>query len=85
MAIFPFQTKGGHYFFIIESSRSTCIRNIPLVTLNMCTKLKNCNRDARTPQPVEIFFSTMRYKSCETVQRLGYFQSSVSSIKVQIM
>ena len=34
-------------------------------------------RDARTPQPGEIVFNTMRYRSSETVQRSGYFQSSV--------
>ena len=39
-------------------------------------------RDARTLQPGEIVFNTMRYRSSEIVHRLGYFQSSVS---VQIM
>ena len=39
-------------------------------------------RDARTPQPGEIVFNTMRHTSDETVQRSGYFQSSVSYIKV---
>ena len=29
-----------------------------------------------------VVFNTMRYKSSETAQRLGYFQSSVSYIKV---
>ena len=43
---------------------------------------ENSIRDARTPQPGEIVFNTMRYRSSETVHRLGYFQSSVS---VQIM
>ena len=43
---------------------------------------QNSIRDARTPQPGEIVFNTMRYRSSETVDRLGYFQSSVS---VQIM
>ena len=43
---------------------------------------ENTIRDARTPQPGEIVFNTMRYSSSETVQRLGHFQSSVS---VQIM
>ena len=38
-------------------------------------------RDARTPQPGDIVFNTIRYSS-ETVHRLGYFHSSVS---VQIM
>ena len=42
-------------------------------------------RDARTPQPGEIFFNTMRYRSSVTVQSSRYFQSSVSYIKVQIM
>ena len=47
--------------------------------------LKNSIRDARTPQPGEIFFNTMRYRSSVTVQSSRYFQSSVSYIKVQIM
>ena len=46
---------------------------------------KNSIRDARTPQSGEIVFNTMRYRSSETVQRSGYFQSSVSYIKLQIM
>ena len=46
------------------------------------SKDKNSIRDAHTPQPRETIFNTMRYRSSETVQRLGYFQSSVS---VQIM
>ena len=46
---------------------------------------KNSIRDARTPQPGEIFFNTMRYRSSVTVQSSRYFQSSVSYIKVQIM
>ena len=46
---------------------------------------KNSIRDARTPQPGEIVFMGMRYRSSETVQRSGYFQSSVSYIKVKMM
>ena len=42
-------------------------------------------RDTRISQPGEIVFNTMRYRSSETVQRSGYFQSSVSYIKVQMM
>ena len=42
---------------------------------------KNSIRDARTPQPGEICFNTMTYRSSVTVQR--YFQTSVSYIKVQ--
>ena len=49
------------------------------------TNNKNSIRDARTPQPGELVFNTMRYRSSETVQRLGYFQSSVSYIKVKMM
>ena len=45
-------------------------------------KEENSIRDACTPQPGKIVFNTMRYRSSETVHRLGYFQSSVS---VQIM
>ena len=55
-----------------------------------CVTLKeNSIRDARTPQPGEIVFNTMKlkllYRSSETVQRSGYFQSSVSYIKLQMM
>ena len=46
---------------------------------------KNSIRDARTPQPGEIVFNTMTYRSSETVQRPGYFQRSVTYIKVQIL
>ena len=45
--------------------------------------LKNSIRDAHTPQSGAIFFSTMRYRSSETVERSGYFQSSVSYIKLK--
>ena len=49
-------------------------------------EFKNSIRDVHTPQPGEIvFFNTMRYRSSETVQRSGYFQSSVSYIKVKMM
>ena len=44
---------------------------------------KNSIRDARTTQPGEIIFNTMKYRNSETVQRSGYFQSSVSYIKLQ--
>ena len=47
--------------------------------------IKNNIRDARTPQPGEIVFNTMRYRSSITVQSSRYFQSSVSYFKVQIM
>ena len=36
--------------------------------------VENSIRDARTPQPGKIVFNTMRYRSSETVLRLGYFQ-----------
>ena len=49
------------------------------------TKTKNSIRDTRTPQPGEIVFNTMTYKSSETVQRPEHFQRSVTYIKVQIM
>ena len=54
-----------------------------LLNLEINTNIKY--RDARTPQPGEIVFNTMRYRSSETVQRSGYFQSSVSYKKVQMM
>ena len=46
------------------------------------TESKNSIRDARTPQPGEIFFNTMRYRSSVTVQSSRYFQSSVSVEKI---
>ena len=51
----------------------------------MAFKIKNYIRGARTPQPGEAVFNIKRYRSSETVQRLGYFQSSLSYIKLQIM
>ena len=36
-------------------------------------RTENSIRDARTPQPGNIVFNTMRYRSNETVQRSGYF------------
>ena len=50
--------------------------------LNVMLNFKNSIRDAHAPQPEEIVFNTMRYRSSETIHRMGYFQSSVS---VQIM
>ena len=55
------------------------------VVIIAMSQMKNSIRDARTPQPGEIFFNTMRYRSSATVQSSRYFQSSVSYIKVQIM
>ena len=55
-----------------------------IAPINTAVK-KNNIRDAHTPQPGEIVFNTMRYRSGETVQRSGYFQSSASYIKLQIM
>ena len=53
--------------------------------INLTNPPKNSIRDARTPQPGEIVFNTMRYRSSETVQRSGYFQSSFINIKVKMM
>ena len=53
--------------------------------LQIMINVKNSIRDACTSQPGEIVFNTMRYRSSETVQRSGYYQSSVSYIKVEIM
>ena len=43
-------------------------------------KEENSIRDGHTPQPGEIVFNTMKYRSSETLQRSGYFQSSVSYV-----
>ena len=53
--------------------------------LQLITTCKNSIKDASTPQPGEIVFNIMRYRSSEAVQRSGYFQSIVSYIKLQIM
>ena len=45
-------------------------------------KFKNSIRDARTPQPGEIFFNTMRFRSSETEHRLGYFHSTACKDQV---
>ena len=47
--------------------------------------VKNSIRYARTPQPGEIVFNTMTFRSSETVQRPEYFQCSVTYTKIQIM
>ena len=44
------------------------------------SKVKNSVRDARTPQPGEKVFNTMRYRSGETVKDLDTF-TAVSVIK----
>ena len=58
----------------------------PLKDINRkdTANFKNSTRDARTPQPGEIVFNTMTYRSSETVQRPEYFQPSVTYIKVQM-
>ena len=67
------------------SKINTFLRRISRWPPKLVRKLKNSIRDARTPQPGEIFFNTMRYRSSIIVQSSRYFQSSVSYIKVQIM
>ena len=47
-------------------------------TNNEKITLKNSIIDARTLQPGEIVFKTTRYRSSDTIHRLGYLQSSVS-------
>ena len=49
------------------------------------TNKKNSIGDARTPQPRQNIFNTMRYGSTVSVQSSGYFPSTVSYIKVQTM
>ena len=46
---------------------------------------KNSIGDARTPHPGKIVSNTMRYRGSERVQRSGYFENSVSYIKLQVM
>ena len=46
------------------------------MTCSMTTPIdKNSIRDAHTPQPVEIFFNTMRYRSGETVHIWDTFRA----------
>ena len=44
-------------------------------------KHKNSIRDARIPQPGEIVFNAIRYRSSETVHRLGTFRALHVKIK----
>ena len=72
-----FSTKA----WICHPNSKYAIRNSEYTT-GPTKRQKNSTRDARTPQPGEMVFNTMRYRSSETVHRLGYLQNSVS---VQIM
>ena len=72
-------------YCIFNNFWSTCVTDIHLICSLCNVACKNSTRDAHTLQPGEIVFSTMRHRSSETVHRLGYFQSSVSYIKVEIM
>ena len=45
--------------------------------------IKNSIRDACTPQPGEIVFNTVRYRSSETVQRSEYKDQDQKSIKTK--
>ena len=82
-----FQTigNGSDYGFYNEDKIFTVI-NIFCECLDKgieCKGLyKNSILDACTPQPGEIVFNTMRYRSSETVQRSRCFQSSVSYINM---
>ena len=58
------------------------IGNLYYTNIDQLQYIKNSIKDAGTPQPVEIVFNTMSYRSSETIQRSGYFQSSVSYMKV---
>ena len=75
-------------FTMISSVRSGGMRNAKTWSKSRrkgsILLLKNSIRDAHTPQPGDIVFNTMTYRS-ETVQRLVYFQRSVTYIKVEIM
>ena len=53
-------------FYAINKKLNNRLRNF---------KLKNINEYARTPQPREIVFDTMRYRRNETVQKSGDFDS----------
>ena len=85
------------YIELINYSQKRSCKNVNINTKSAdkdwCTpglKIHDCKknnsiRDAHNPQPEEIIFNTMRYKNSVALERSGYFQSSVSYIKVQIM
>ena len=56
--------------------------SVKLEILEKKLKSEKIASEMPIPQPGKIVFNNMRYRSSETVHRLGYFQSSVS---VQIM
>ena len=68
---------------VLSSAQANTMAGINFFPFHI--NIKNSIRDARTPQPGEIFFNTMIYTSSITVQSSRYFQSGVSYIKVQIM
>ena len=68
---------------VIAIKMNKFMKKIKAVSVKLNNQQKNSISDARTPQPVEIVFNTMRYRRSETVQRSGYFQSSVSYINSQ--
>ena len=81
-------SEPSHLFSFSYISYPTCIQNNwteemhRLAHVQTRCVLKNSIRNARTPQPGERVFNTMRYRSRKTVHRLGHFKCSVI---VQIM
>ena len=69
----------------VISARERSLCQLCVFEFRVEVKEENSIGDACTPQPGEIVFNTMRYISSETVQRSGYFQSSVSYLKLQKM
>ena len=61
---------------IMKSSGQLSFDNGHCTSANVCRQVyENSIRDARTPQPREIVFNTMRHRRSETVQRSGNFHS----------
>ena len=81
--IFHIRKPGAILQTILGCVTVTYTRLLLLAVTNQIKK--NSIRDTRTPQPGEVIFNTMKYRSAEQVQRSRYFQSSVSYIKLQIM
>ena len=74
------QVLHGGFFYMLKKHCQA--ENI----LQKLAYIENSIREASTPQPGEIIFNTMTYRSSETVYlRHKYFQRSVTYIKVQIM
>ena len=81
--VIPAQSPLAPQCWLYHQQEALC--SVNYLQSKISQTIQNSIRDARTPQPGEIVFNTMRHRSSETGQRLGYFQSSVSYSKVKMM